>query len=358
MDKNTDKKINDKSSIKIWNDSEVKLLKKWGEISASYRLLHDRAFREFQVKSYSLTIPVIIMSTLSGTASFSIQSFPANLQLYVPMVIGGINIFVGIIQTVTQFLRINELTESHRVASISYGKFARNIITELSLPPNERTYNGIDFVQMCRTEMDRLIEQSPVIQMHLLNSFLNNKDFITITKPDVLSISNIVEYEPSKEEKVVELMATVADKIKTIHNNEKTHVQKIQEQIEKKVNPNKKEDIMSYNLKEVINDININDIDKNIDDITNKIINKRNQELKDIDSNNIVSRMLKKGLNGILPLTSPDSNQVMSNLRLPHLVENIIKPGNNIKINDPKKESIENIEIITQESKSDASDNV
>ena len=82
-EKNKDVKKNEdkeKSTEKIWLDSEVQLLKKWGEISASYRLLHDRAFREYQIKSYGLTIPVIIMSTLSGTASFSISSFPPSLQ--------------------------------------------------------------------------------------------------------------------------------------------------------------------------------------------------------------------------------------------------------------------------------------
>ena len=143
MDKNTDKKNNekdkDKNIEKIWNDSEVQILKKWGEIASSYRLLHDRAFREFQVKSYGLTIPVIILSTLSGTASFTIQSFPESLQTYVPMVIGGVNICVGIIQTVSQFLRVNELTESHRVASISYGKFFKKYCNRIIIT-SKRAY--------------------------------------------------------------------------------------------------------------------------------------------------------------------------------------------------------------------------
>jgi hypothetical protein len=315
MDKSTDKKSNDKDKDKniekIWNDSEVQILKKWGEVASSYRLLHDRAFREFQVKSYGLTIPVIILSTLSGTASFTIQSFPASLQTYVPMVIGGVNICVGIIQTVSQFLRVNELTESHRVASISYGKFSRNIVTELSLPPKERTYNGIDFVQVCRTEMDRLIEQSPIIPMYLLRDFESNKDFISITKPDVLKITNIVEYKPSEEEKVVELMANIADKVHNMQKNNvnKNNVSKIQDIIEKKVNPDKEKNIED-NIKNVVNSINLNDFEKdiaehsviNIDEIADKIINKRNEELKEIDNNGIVSKMLKKKVDIIKPL--------------------------------------------------------
>ena len=308
MDKSTDKKNNDKDKDKniekIWNDSEVQILKKWGEVASSYRLLHDRAFREFQVKSYGLTIPVIILSTLSGTASFTIQSFPTSLQTYVPMVIGGVNICVGIIQTVSQFLRVNELTESHRVASISYGKFSRNIVTELSLPPKERTYNGIDFVQVCRTEMDRLIEQSPIIPMYLLKDFESNKDFVNITKPDVLKITNIVEYKPSNEEKIVELMANVADKVHNIHkhNANKNNVSRIQDIIEKKINPEKEKTELENDIKNVVNNINLNDFEKdipdysviNVDEIAEKIINKRNEELKEIDNNGIVSKMLKK----------------------------------------------------------------
>jgi hypothetical protein len=304
IDKNSESKKNDKdvqSTEKIWNDSEVQLLKKWGEIASSYRLLHDRAFRIFQIKSYGLTIPVIILSTISGTASFSISSFPIDLQLYVPMVIGGVNIFVGILQTITQFLRVNELTESHRVASISYGKFARNITTELSLPPSNRSYNGIDFVQMCRTEMDRLIEQSPIIPMKLLNIFDKTKEFQEITKPDVLTVSSIREYEPSEAEKMGTIMALAANKLEHLHKNEKTVVQKIQEKIDRQTNPKKDEDNngISTELKNVMNNIDFKDLEanlhnkeSNIDTITKEIINKRNDEIKDISSSGIVSRML------------------------------------------------------------------
>jgi len=203
--------------VKVWNDSEVDLLKRWGEVSSSYRFLHDRAFRIFQLRNYFFTIPVIVLSTISGTASFSISSFPLNLQVYVPMVIGGINILVGIVQTIAQFLRISELAESHRVASTSYGKFSRNIATELSLPPNNRTYNGIDFVQMCRAEMDRLLEQSPIIPMNLLSDFDKNPIFENITKPDVLKITEIREYKPSRDERIQTIVSGATDQLKNLH---------------------------------------------------------------------------------------------------------------------------------------------
>ena len=54
------------------------------------------------------------------------------------MIIGSINIIVGILTTIQQYLKISELNEAHRVSSIAWDKFARNIKIELSKHPNER----------------------------------------------------------------------------------------------------------------------------------------------------------------------------------------------------------------------------
>ncbi len=215
-------------SVKIWNDSEVQLLKKWGETAASYRLLHNRAFRYYNGSSYWFAVPVIVFSTITGTASFSQTLFPPEYQPFVPMVIGGVNIFIGILGTLARFFRVDELTESHRVASVSYGKFARNIATELSLPPQNRKYNGADLVEMCRGELDRLIEQSPEIPMHILLEFKNNADFANIEKPEVLEIKPIQEYKVSKEEKVAHIVTSVVEKLRQ-NKPEKTLVQQMAE---------------------------------------------------------------------------------------------------------------------------------
>jgi hypothetical protein len=302
-DKENDKS-KEKLTEKIWNDSEVELLKKWGEIALCYRLLHDRAYREYQQKSYGLTIPVIILSTLSGTASFSISSFPESFQSYAPMVIGGINIIVGIIQTVTQFLRVNEYTESHRVASVTYGKFARNVSTELALPPNSRSYNGIDFVQMCRTEMDRMIEQSPIIPLNFLKKFGSTsiKAGDNVTEPEILEVSSIKIYEPSEDEKLAKMMANVAGEIQNVHKKEKTNVQKIHEKFEKKTVSTKEEDIIPDEIKDIIRNAEYKKIDTklvenkgiSIDELTKTIINNRKKELDNINNNGVVSKILKK----------------------------------------------------------------
>ena len=70
-----------KNNIEIHNKytiEETELLKKWSNIAKNYSLLHDRACLENQNKNYRMAIPIIIMSTLSGTASFSINHFPQD----------------------------------------------------------------------------------------------------------------------------------------------------------------------------------------------------------------------------------------------------------------------------------------
>jgi hypothetical protein len=206
-----------KDTPKIWNETEVKLLKKWGEQASSYRILHNKAYRKYKYLTALYTIPVIIISTLTGTANFSqgtiIQIYPSS-ELYLPLVIGALNLISGIITTIGQFLRVSELNEANRNASISYGKFARNITTELSLPPNERTYSGLDFIQICRNEMDRLIEQSPEIPMKIINTFEQSKKFEKIIKPELINISQINAYVPTSEEKAKEIVAGAAGKFR------------------------------------------------------------------------------------------------------------------------------------------------
>jgi hypothetical protein len=298
-------------NIKIWNDSEVQLLKKWGETAASYRLLHDRAYRVYYRKSYLYAVPIIVFSTITGTASFSQTLFPPPYQPYVPMVIGGVNIFIGVLGTIARFFRVDELTEAHRVASVSYGKFARNISTELSLPPMNRKYNGADLVEMCRTEMDRLIEQSPVIPMDILLDFKDNKDFQHISKPEVLDIKPIEEYKISKEEKVADIVTTVVERLRQ-NRPEKSLVQQMAEKhgtvtsqpfqnnfVPPPIRPNPLSQINNIiNKKLNIDAEKANEMSKNAEENIIKIASEQkekiNEELNNIANTSVVSNARAK----------------------------------------------------------------
>ena len=63
------------------------------------------------------TLPVIVLSTLTGTANFAQEQFPESVRGMVPSVIGGLNLIAGLIATIMQFLKINELMENHKAAA-------------------------------------------------------------------------------------------------------------------------------------------------------------------------------------------------------------------------------------------------
>jgi len=190
-----------------WHKQEEIILKNWGEASGCYRYMHYRAYEKYQKSSMRFTLPIIIISTITGTANFAQETFPTSVRPFVPAAIGGMNLFAAILTTVLQFLKINELTESHRQSSISYGKLSRHIRLELNLPIYERSLDGIDMVNQCKSEYDRLIEQSPPLPKSVVNIFQKkfpdqkpSEKFIKLYRPyEVTGVTSINPYENDKE---------------------------------------------------------------------------------------------------------------------------------------------------------------
>jgi len=105
-------------------------------------------------------------------ASFAQASLPMSMQAYAPMVIGSVNIIIGILTTIQQYMKISELNESHRVSAIAWDKFARNISIELAKAPEERSMDAGHFLKNYREEFDRLMETSPSIPKAITIEFI------------------------------------------------------------------------------------------------------------------------------------------------------------------------------------------
>jgi len=184
----------------IWHTQQEKILKRWGEIGSSYRFMHDRAYLYYEKQNFRFALPVIVISTVTGTANFAQSAFPPDWQSYVPLVIGFFNLTAGLITTISQFLRVSELLEGHRSASIAYSKFSRNISVELSLPVDERSCGGREFIAGRRVELDRLIEQSPNIPLHIVKLFGKKFSDSEFVKPDILEITGVEVYKDDEKE--------------------------------------------------------------------------------------------------------------------------------------------------------------
>jgi hypothetical protein len=194
----------EKKLPKIWHPQQEKILKSWGEAAACYRYMHYQAYCSYKNQSMKFTIPLIIVSTITGTANFAQETFPPTVQPYVPSAIGGLNLITAIATTIMQFLKINELMEGHRVASVQYGKVSRTIRLELTLPLSERTQNGTNMIENMRAEYDRLIEQSPNVPKYIIDSFEKEfPDDNAFFKPEIMHIQPITPFKAIAENTIM-----------------------------------------------------------------------------------------------------------------------------------------------------------
>jgi hypothetical protein len=187
-------KIIDETYGNAWTKAHENILTEWADKANCYKWLHMKSAAKYKYLHNLYTIPVIVMSTLTGTANFAQEKLPDKYIFYAPIIIGFINIMAGIITTVQQFLHINELNEGHRVATIAWDKFYRRIKIELSKNPNERQPIREFFITISE-EYDRLMESSPTIDKGILDLFKSTFEG-TFTKTDTkIKFQDIIKPE-------------------------------------------------------------------------------------------------------------------------------------------------------------------
>jgi hypothetical protein len=174
-----------------WTPEHENIMIEWADKAMCYRWLHSKANNMYSTLNAWYTIPVIVISTLTGTANFAQERVPLEYQNFFVMIVGGFNILAGIITTIQQFLKITQLNEAHRVSSIAWDKFYRNIKIELAKHPSERI-DPKQMLKMCKEEFDRLNETSPNIPEKIVSQFKNNfltqESFQKINKPEICDI--------------------------------------------------------------------------------------------------------------------------------------------------------------------------
>jgi hypothetical protein len=178
-----------------WSADNEEILVEWGDTAQCYKWLHTESHLRYANQHAWFTIPTIVFSTAAGTASFAQTSFTSlSSQYYASIVTGTVNIMVGILSTVQEYLKVSEYKESHRVAYLYWDKFARNIRVELAKTPMERS-DAHHFIKVCRLEYDRLMETSPAVAPNIVKKFLDTFSgkkgsfertlFNNLKKPDI-----------------------------------------------------------------------------------------------------------------------------------------------------------------------------
>jgi hypothetical protein len=190
----------DNPSDITWNHSLEKLLAEEGEKALGQAWLHNQCEEYYGSRSNWMSIPVIILSTLAGTASASAnQFFPGQPQI-TGLGIGSITIFTGILSTINSYFAFAKRTEAHRIADIQFNKVFRFISVEMTLPRNERI-RAKDMLKIVREQIERLAETSPQVPEFICDKFKTHfgKEYKDVAQPDItnglrkISINSAIE---------------------------------------------------------------------------------------------------------------------------------------------------------------------
>jgi len=156
-----------------WDDSIEAILSELGDESQINAFMHKKASSYYTSQNIKYQLPIIVLSALSGTGNFISANFPAYASTIV-LAVGGVSIFTSIISSVAQFLKVSQLSESHRMSYLSWEKFHSTIKFQLNKRRANRE-NLKDFISLIVPEYQRLKELSADIPKHICDQVKKNK---------------------------------------------------------------------------------------------------------------------------------------------------------------------------------------
>jgi len=154
-----------------WTEQIESLLSGWADTAAVYKWLHDKSHRKYKRKNKFLSIPIMVLSLITGSLGIGLQGYvPSEYMSIGQGALGGMGIFIGIMQGLQTQFGWAQRSEKHNSGSLGWGKLHRNIQIELAVEREFRK-DCDSFVKVCRMEYDRLTEQSPAIPSDVLEMF-------------------------------------------------------------------------------------------------------------------------------------------------------------------------------------------
>jgi hypothetical protein len=187
----------DNDRIASWNSQLEKVISDEGERALCYAWLHDKSEKRYSKMSTYITLPSIILATISGSASIGIGQFIEDSRIG-NILIGVTTLSVAILTTVSSYFAWTKRCEGHRIATISYKKVHRFILIELALPRSERM-GARDMLKVVRDESQRMEEMSPQIPDSVIAVFKEKfgKTTPEVTKPEITNGLDPIYVYPS-----------------------------------------------------------------------------------------------------------------------------------------------------------------
>jgi hypothetical protein len=160
---------------------KIAMLNEWIVFAELQSALHSDSGVYYKFINRLFMSPIILISAITGAANLiglpildcnendTKHSFrPAQF------VLGLLNISTAALTAVYNFAKLGEMQESHYIHSSEFAKLARHIRVELLLHGTaDRTFISLaEYIKDCKDNIDKLVERSPDIPMHVLKKQL------------------------------------------------------------------------------------------------------------------------------------------------------------------------------------------
>jgi hypothetical protein len=180
--------------VVAWTKQHEELLVCWAEKSSGYAWMHSRSINYYKKRNLYISVPASIFGYFAGAVTLlSNETFE---NIYTKAFIGMCGIFSGILSNFQQMFTFKELSEQHKISSLRFLSFFRDISSELSMHPKNRN-NPVDYITLKRIELDKMLEQSPTVPQKIINEFNNKTKNIvkSFHKPEITNIlQTIIPY--------------------------------------------------------------------------------------------------------------------------------------------------------------------
>lgn len=166
-----------------WSNPLEDLIAQEGEKCRGLAWIHQHAEQTLSKKNNTIQIPVIVLSTLCGTASVGSSSLFGGEAGISNIAIGFVSIAVGVLNTLGNYFAYARKAEAHRIAYLHYSKLFSWVNVELSLPRVERMQPA-EMLKQIRDEMERLAETTPSPPDYILSQFNQKfKAYTDVARP-------------------------------------------------------------------------------------------------------------------------------------------------------------------------------
>ena len=163
-----------------WDSSTEELLRSYCDEAQTREALHRQAYYKFSRQNACFSLPVIVLSALSGSLQFLSKGYE-KLESHIITGTAGLSIVVSIISSVSSYLKLGEMKSKHETAQVSWQGFHNTLKHELSLR-RELRQPAAEFLSETQTSHRRLMEISPIIEQELITK--TKKKIKSIAKKD------------------------------------------------------------------------------------------------------------------------------------------------------------------------------